>query len=141
MLKRHSLIALFLILSLLLSACGSAAAPAGNLTETAEEVPAESSYERLPDEAYEAVDYTLFPAPEGGYVGDVMPFVTDDGTLELYYLYDTDNNGQGYHPIWKYSKILHEGPLRIRRSRHGAGLRPDVRSRPRARHRLGHAGS
>ena len=103
MLKRHSLIALFLILSLLLSACGSAAAPAGNLAETAGEVPAESSYERLPDEAYEAVDYTLFPAPEGGYVGDVMPFVTDDGTLELYYLYDTDHNGQGYHPIWKYS--------------------------------------
>ena len=103
MLKRHSLIALFLILSLLLSACGSAAAPAGNLAETAGEVPAENSYERLPDEAYEAVDYTLFPAPEGGYVGDVMPFVTDDGTLELYYLYDTDNNGQGYHPIWKYS--------------------------------------
>ena len=32
-----------------------------------------------------------------------MPFVTDDGTLELYYLYDTDHNGQGYHPIWKYS--------------------------------------
>ena len=103
MLKRHSLIALFLILALLLSACGSAAAPAEDLAEPAEEVAAESSYERLPDEAYEAVDYALYPAPEGGYVGDVMPFVTDDGTLELYYLYDTDHNGQGYHPIWKYS--------------------------------------
>ena len=57
----------------------------------------------LPDEPYEAVDYTLYPAPEGGYVGDVMPFVTEDGTLELYYLYDTDHNGQGYHPIYKYS--------------------------------------
>ena len=103
MLKRHSLIALFLILALLLSACGSAAAPAEDLAEPAEEVAAESSYERLPDEAYEAVEYALYPAPEGGYVGDVMPFVTDDGTLELYYLYDTDHNGQGYHPIWKYS--------------------------------------
>ena len=66
MLKRHSLIALFLILALLLSACGSAAAPAEDLAEPAEEVAAESSYERLPDEAYEAVDYALYPAPEGG---------------------------------------------------------------------------
>ena len=32
-----------------------------------------------------------------------MPFVTDDGTLELYYLYDTDHNGMGYHPVYKYS--------------------------------------
>ena len=57
----------------------------------------------LPDEPYEAVAYNLYPAPEGAYVGDTMPFVTDDGTLELYYLYDTDHNGQGYHPIYKYS--------------------------------------
>ena len=35
-------------------------------------------------------------------MGDTMPFVTEDGTLELYYLYDTDHNGQGYHPIYKY---------------------------------------
>ena len=102
MMKRQSLIALLLILALLLSACGSAAAPAAEVAEEAEGVK-ESSYEKLPDEAYEAVPYTLFPAPDGGYVGDVMPFVTDDGTLELYYLYDTDNNGQGYHPIYKYS--------------------------------------
>ena len=51
----------------------------------------------------QAVEYMLYPAPEGGYVGDTMPFVTEDGTLELYYLYDTDHNGQGYHPIYKYS--------------------------------------
>ena len=57
----------------------------------------------LPDEPYAAVAYELFPAPEGAYVGDVMPYVTDDGMLELYYLYDTDHNGQGYHPIYKYS--------------------------------------
>jgi beta-fructofuranosidase len=49
------------------------------------------------------VDYRLYPAPEGGYVGDTMPFVTGDGTLELYYLYDTDHNGQGYHPIYRFT--------------------------------------
>ena len=57
----------------------------------------------LPDEPYEPVGHTLYPAPEGAYVGDTMPFVTEDGTLELYYLYDTDHNGQGYHPVYKYS--------------------------------------
>ena len=54
-------------------------------------------------EAYAPVDYRLYPAPEGGYVGDTMPFVTEDGTLELYYLYDTDHNGQGYHPIYRFT--------------------------------------
>ena len=57
----------------------------------------------LPDEPYAPVAYRLYPAPEGAYVGDVMPFVTEDGTLEIYYLYDTDHNGQGYHPIYLYS--------------------------------------
>ena len=61
------------------------------------------STKELPDEPYEAVDYHLYPAPEDAYVGDTMPFVTEDGNLELYYLYDTDHNGQGYHPIYKYS--------------------------------------
>ena len=49
------------------------------------------------------VDYQLYPAPPGGYVGDTMPFVTEDGTLELYYLYDTDHNSQGYHPIYRFT--------------------------------------
>ena len=63
----------------------------------------------LPDEPYAAVACNLYPAPENAYVGDTMPFVTDDGELELYYLYDTDHNGQGYHPIYKYStKNLYE---------------------------------
>lgn len=62
-----------------------------------------SSPATLPEEPYEPVEYMLYPAPEDAYVGDTMPFVTDDGTLELYYLYDTDHNGQGYHPIHKYS--------------------------------------
>ena len=61
------------------------------------------SAKSLPDEPYEAVEYSLYPAPENAYVGDTMPYVTDDGVLELYYLYDTDHNGQGYHPVWKYS--------------------------------------
>ena len=69
--------------ALLLSACGAPAT--------------------LPDEPYAPVEYHLYPAPEDAYVGDTMPFVTEDGTLELYYLYDTDQNGQGYHPIYKYS--------------------------------------
>ena len=92
---RKSVLAFFLITALLLSGCGSAAAPA--------QEPAAEQYERIPDEPYEAVPYTLYPAPEGGYVGDVMPFVTEDGLLEIYYLYDTDHNGQGYHPIHMYS--------------------------------------
>lgn len=58
--------------------------------------------QQTPDVPYVPVDYRLYPAPEGAYVGDTMPFVVD-GELELYYLYDTDHNGQGYHPIYKYS--------------------------------------
>ena len=81
--KRMSLLTLLLVVAILLSACGGAGS--------------------LPDEPYATVEYKLYPAPEGAYVGDTMPFVTDDGTLELYYLYDTDHNGQGYHPIYKYS--------------------------------------
>ena len=76
------LLSVLLLSALLLAGCGGAGT--------------------LPDEPYEAVDYQLFPAPEGAYVGDTMPFVTDDGMLEIYYLYDTDHNGQGYHPIYKY---------------------------------------
>lgn len=63
---------------------------------------AEPAVEIVPDEPYAAVPYRLYPAPEGAYVGDTMPFVAD-GRLELYYLYDTDHNGQGYHPFYKYS--------------------------------------
>ena len=55
------------------------------------------------EEPYEAVEYHLYPAPEHAYVGDTMPYVSEEGELELYYLYDTDHNGQGYHPIWMYS--------------------------------------
>ncbi|MBQ3705756.1 MAG: hypothetical protein II888_04805 [Clostridia bacterium] len=54
-------------------------------------------------EASTAADYQLYPAQENAYVGDTMPFVTEDGTLELYYLYDTDHNGQGYHPIYRFT--------------------------------------
>ena len=111
--KLKNLISLPLILSLLLTACGGAGtAPAQSGEDAAAEAAAgeagtEESEEVfkpvIPDEPYEAVEYSLYPSPEGGYVGDVMPYVTDDGELELYYLYDTDINGQGYHPIYKYS--------------------------------------
>ena len=62
-----------------------------------------SSSKTIEDEPYAAVPYNIFPAPTDAYVGDTMPFVTEDNTLELYYLYDTDHNGQAYHPIHKYS--------------------------------------
>ena len=117
--KLKKLISFPLILSLLLTACGGAgSAPAQTTGQDAAaqaaageagagEAGAGESEEvfkpAIPDEPYEAVDYSLYPSPEGGYVGDVMPYVTDEGELELYYLYDTDVNGQGYHPIYKYS--------------------------------------
>lgn len=104
--KRQYLLSLLLIMVLLLSACGTGSTSAGtdgNLALFPAEDVEETTAAVLPDEPYEAVEYSLYPSPEGGYVGDVMPFVTDDGELELYYLYDTDHNGQGYHPIYKYS--------------------------------------
>ena len=99
--NRKYMLAVLLMIALLLTACGKGTASTdGNLAQE----PVESyAATVIPDEPYEAVPYSLYPAPEGGYVGDVMPFVTEDGTLELYYLFDTDRNGQGYHPIYKYS--------------------------------------
>lgn len=81
---KRQFLPIVLILALILSACGVQPTASG----------------RLPDEPYEAVPYNLYPIPEGGYAGDTMPFVTEDSTLELYYLYDTNHNGQGYHPIY-----------------------------------------
>ena len=101
--NRKSLLSLLLILALLLAACGGQSGSAGESASAASGESEEGSSVFIPDDPYEAVDYNLYPAPEGGYVGDVMPFVTDDGELELYYLYDTDHNGQAYHPIYKYS--------------------------------------
>ena len=105
--KKFILVSLPLAAALILSACGSPKTEpektAEALSETVSEDTSEAVAEALPDDPYEAAPYRLYPAPEGGYVGDTMPFVTEDGTLELYYLYDTDHNGQGYHPIYKYS--------------------------------------
>lgn len=84
-----------------LMACGASAPAAPAASEAPAETQAAAAAEAA-DETYEAVPYNLYPAPEGGYVGDTMPFVVD-GRLELYYLYDTDHNGQGYHPFYKYS--------------------------------------
>ena len=59
--KKHLFFPIVLAMALLLAACGTPAS--------------------LPDEPYAAVEYRLFPAPEGAYVGDTMPYVTEDGTL------------------------------------------------------------
>ncbi len=59
-------------------------------------------------EVYQNVPYRLYPTSENAWVGDVMP-MEDGDTLQLYYLYDTDHNGVGYHPIHKFStKNLYE---------------------------------
>jgi len=43
----------------------------------------------------------LFPRAEESYVGDVMA-LSDDKGVYLNYLYETDNNGIGYHPIHQF---------------------------------------
>ena len=102
--KRHNLLSCTLLLSMVLSGSCVYGIFAESLPAETEAADFEEAAEtEAADEPYEAVEYRLFPAPEGAYVGDTMPFVTEDGTLELYYLYDTDHNGQGYHPIYKYS--------------------------------------
>ncbi len=128
---------LILSLSMLMSACGgSQPAPAESTpestvpaVESTETVPAENTeeeaFQAFPDEPYEAVEYNLYPAPEGAYVGDVMPFVNEDGELELYYLYDTGHNGQGYHPIYKYSTADFSGY-----TDHGMALNYGLMSEP-----------
>lgn len=54
------------------------------------------------EEKYESVPYRLYPTSKNAWVGDVMP-MADGDVLQLYYLYDTDHNGVGYHPIYKFS--------------------------------------
>lgn len=70
--------------------------PEGSTRESAEESGAGNV------ENYESVPYRLYPTSEDAWVGDVMP-MTDGDELQLYYLYDTDHNGAGYHPIYKFS--------------------------------------
>lgn len=53
-------------------------------------------------ESYESVPYRLYPVSENAWVGDVMP-MTEGDRLHLYYLYDTDSNDIGYHPIYQFS--------------------------------------
>ena len=43
----------------------------------------------------------LFPRAKESYVGDVMA-LSDDKGVQLNYLYETDNNGVGYHPIHRF---------------------------------------
>ncbi|MDE7325517.1 MAG: family 43 glycosylhydrolase [Lachnospiraceae bacterium] len=60
-----------------------------------------SENDRIKEE-YKSVPYRLFPTSKDAWVGDVMP-MSDGKQLHLYYLYDTDHNGVGYHPIHKFS--------------------------------------
>ena len=51
-------------------------------------------------ESGEKID-SLFPNIEETWVGDVMAQADEDG-IHLNYLYDTDHNGTGYHPIYRF---------------------------------------
>ncbi len=44
---------------------------------------------------------SFFPNIEGTWVGDVMAQADENG-IHLNYLYDTDQNGTGYHPIYRF---------------------------------------
>ena len=81
--KPKLLVSLPLIFALALSACAGTPAEAPEGDAAPAEESAITPAAGLPDEPYQAVEYNLYPAPDGGYVGDVMPFVTEDGTLEL----------------------------------------------------------
>lgn len=93
------------------TACaGQGANPDGESIEQIEtiEKSEEEHSEDVIVEEYKAVPYKLFPTSQGAWVGDVMP-MSDGDSLQLYYLYDTDHNGPGYHPIHKFStKNLYE---------------------------------
>lgn len=60
--------------------------------------------DKLQEKEYESVPYRLFPRSKDAWVGDVMP-MSDGERMHLYYLYDTDHNGVGYHPIHKFSTV------------------------------------
>ena len=49
----------------------------------------------------ENTEKCLFPREENAYVGDVMA-LSEDGGVYLNYLYETDHNGVGYHPIHSF---------------------------------------
>ena len=53
-------------------------------------------------QVYQSVPNRLFPTSHNAWVGDVMP-MSDGEELKLYYLYDTDNNGPLYHPVWLFT--------------------------------------
>lgn len=61
-----------------------------------------STDEATESEGYKAVESVLYPTPDDAFVADVMP-ITNNGKLELYYLYETTHNIQAYHPIHKFS--------------------------------------
>lgn len=79
---------------------GQTGEPGG--TDPAEQTEGAMGGETKQTEIYESVPYRLYPTSAGAWVGDVMPMAEND-TFHLYYLYDTDHNGVGYHPIHKFS--------------------------------------
>lgn len=83
---------------------GEAEKETGKETEPEKETAAASgeTQQTMNQEIYEKVPYRLYPTSENAWVGDVMPMAEGD-TLHLFYLYDTDHNGPGYHPIHKFS--------------------------------------
>lgn len=82
------------------------------LEETLEEVEEEVEVEEdevLEDEVEEVVEEEkaetinrLFANREGAWVGDIMPFADENG-IYLNYLFETDQNGIAYHPIYRFS--------------------------------------
>lgn len=69
------------------------------VTEAVQEIPKQqaNTVENITDQPYK-----LFMTSPSYWVGDIMPMIDDKG-IHLYYLFDTDNNGIGYHPIHKFS--------------------------------------
>ena len=55
--RRERLLPVLILIVILITACG------GQTT--------------LPDEPYSPVEYSLYPCPEGAYVGDTLPYVTE----------------------------------------------------------------
>lgn len=94
---------------LAVTACAGGEDPSESVVNQAEQEASGKSVADQPAEkqvgkegVYESVPYHIYPVSENAWVGDVMP-VTEGDRLLLYYLYDTDNNGSGYHPIYRFS--------------------------------------
>lgn len=94
----------FFIIMVSLTICGCGREVDEN-TEKAKETAVDKNavkvIKTVTDES-KAKEYNLFVKSGNAWVGDIMP-LNDGEKLQLYYLYDTDENGIGYHPIHKFS--------------------------------------